>query len=212
MRCSSMIAAASACLGIMPGVARTPPCTLFHDLPDSVLLTAPHNVCATVNNAWTVLSVPTQGRVDCLFRFLDWLELIQDPRFWAHADRLWYIEEFGRSTLYSNVAFFAAAQVTAVSACDATGFDDPQLQARGVLIEMEDAELASPPTHAISPATGFLAAAAALERVYKDLLQHRLSGSVAERLLGFEAMYSLMSFDEVWQRNRELNTSVSRRP
>ena len=62
----------------------------------------------------------------------------------------------------------------------------------------------------IYPATGFLAAAAALERAYKDLLQHGLSGPAADRLLSFEAMHSLMGFDEVWQRDRTLNTSVNR--
>lgn len=107
--------------------------------------------------------------------------------------------------------FFAAAQVTVVPAYDATGFvDDPQLQARGVLIGMEDAELASPPVHAIYPATGFLAAAAALKRVYKDLLQHGLFGPAAERLLSFEAMHSSIGFDEVWQRDRKLSTPVNR--
>ena len=60
------------------------------------------------------------------------------------------------------------------------------------------------------PATGFLAAAAVLERVYKDLLQHGSSTLAADRLLSFEAMHSLMGFDEVWRRDRELGTSASR--
>ncbi len=56
---------------------------------------------------------------------------------------------------------------------------------------------------AIYPATGFLAAAAALEQVYKDLLQHGSSRLAADRLLSFEAIHSLMGFDEVWRRDRE---------
>ena len=61
---------------------------------------------------------------------------------------------------------------------------------------------------AIYPATGFLAAAAALECVYKDLLQHGSSTPAADRLLSFEAMHSLMGFDEVWRRDREPGTSA----
>lgn len=63
---------------------------------------------------------------------------------------------------------------------------------------------------AIYPVTGFLAAAAAVERVYKDLLQHGSSTPAADRLLSFEAMHSLMGFDEVWRRDRELSTSAHR--
>ncbi len=63
---------------------------------------------------------------------------------------------------------------------------------------------------AIYPATGFLAAAAAVERVYKDLLQHGSSTPAADRLLSFDAMHSLMGFDEVWRRDRELSTSARR--
>ena len=58
------------------------------------------------------------------------------------------------------------------------------------------------------PATGFLAVSAALEHVYKDLLQHGSSGPAADRLLSFEAMHSLMGFDEVWRRDREPGTSA----
>ena len=61
---------------------------------------------------------------------------------------------------------------------------------------------------AIYPATGFLAAAAALERVYKDLLQRGVSMPAADRLLSFGAMHSLMGFEEVWQRDREFATSA----
>ena len=63
---------------------------------------------------------------------------------------------------------------------------------------------------AIYPAAGFLAAAAALEWVYKDLLQHASTTPAADRLLSFDATHMLMGFDVVWQRDRELSTSANR--
>ena len=61
---------------------------------------------------------------------------------------------------------------------------------------------------AIYPATGFLAATAALERAYKGLLQHGSSTPDSNQLMSFEAMHSLMGFDEVWQRDRKLSASL----
>ena len=54
---------------------------------------------------------------------------------------------------------------------DAVGFgDDPHVQARGVLVEMEDAELGSVPMHAVCPR--FSHTPGALRRPAPDLGQH----------------------------------------
>lgn len=125
-----------------------------------VSMTAPRNVYATIDGAWLVLSASTQGMTARLFRSLDRPELIEDPRFRTNADRLKHVEELdaivqdfvGQHTLDANLAFFAAAQVTVGPVYDAAGFgDDPHVQARGVLVEMEDAELGSLPMHAVCP-------------------------------------------------------------
>jgi len=125
-----------------------------------VSLTAPRNVYATVDGAWLALSASTQGMAARLFRSLNRPELIEDSRFRTNADRLRHVEELdgivqdfvGQRTLDSNLAFFAAAQVTVGPVYDAAGFgDDPHVQARGVLVEMEDAELGSVPMHAVCP-------------------------------------------------------------
>ena len=62
-------------------------------------------------------------------------------------------------------------------------------------------------TLVLYPATGVLAAAAMLERVYRSLKQHGSSDPIADRLMNFQAMNLLMGFEDVWQRDRELGTN-----
>lgn len=144
-----------------------------------VSLTAPRNVYATADGAWLALSASTQGMAARLFRSLNRPELIEDPRFRTNADRLRHVEELdtlvqdfvGQHTLDANLAFFAAAQVTVGPVYDAAGFgDDPHVQVRGVLVEMEDAELGSLPMHAVCPR--FSHTPGALRCPAPDLGQH----------------------------------------
>jgi len=144
-----------------------------------VSLTAPRNVYATVDGAWLALSASTQGMTARLFRTLNRPDLIDDPRFRTNADRLRHVEELdaivqdfvGQRTLDSNLAFFAAAQVTVGPVYDAAGFgDDPHVQARGVLVEMEDVELGSLPMHAVCPRLSHTPGA--LRRPAPELGQH----------------------------------------
>ncbi|HEX8785170.1 MAG TPA: CoA transferase, partial [Telluria sp.] len=83
-----------------------------------------------------------------------------DPRFRTNADRLAHVDEvdaivgafIGARSLAENLAFFGAAEVTVGPVYDASGFEtDPHVQGRGVLVEMEDAELGSIPMHAVIP-------------------------------------------------------------
>jgi crotonobetainyl-CoA:carnitine CoA-transferase CaiB-like acyl-CoA transferase len=58
----------------------------------------------------------------------------------------------GQRTLANNLAFFAAAEVTVGPVYDAAGFEnDPHVRGRGVLVEMEDADMGSIPMHAVVP-------------------------------------------------------------
>ena len=125
-----------------------------------VSLTVPRNVYVAVDGAWLALSALTQKMTERLFCSLDWPELIEDPRFRTNADRLQHVEELdaiaqdfvGRHTLGVNLAFLIAAQVTVGPVYDPAGFGaDPHVQARGVLVEMDDAELGSLPMHAVCP-------------------------------------------------------------
>ena len=52
---------------------------------------------------------------------------------------------------------------------------------------------------AIFPATGFLAAARALNDAYGALLDDGITTAVKDRLYPFEAMNELMGFEEVWE-------------
>jgi 2-methylisocitrate lyase-like PEP mutase family enzyme len=56
---------------------------------------------------------------------------------------------------------------------------------------------------AIYPGAGFLAAAAAIEHVFKELRETGTSRGAADRLYSFAEMNRLMGFEEVWQFDRE---------
>ncbi len=106
-----------------------------------VSLTAPRNVYATIDDAWLALLASTQGMADRLFRSLNRPELdavVQDS--------------VGQHTLKANSAFFRAADLTVGPVYDASEFGkDLHVQARGVLVEVDDAELGSLPMHAACP-------------------------------------------------------------
>lgn len=56
---------------------------------------------------------------------------------------------------------------------------------------------------AIYPGSGFLAAAAAIERVFKEIRQSGTTRGVASQLYEFAEMNRLMGFEEVWKFDRE---------
>jgi len=56
---------------------------------------------------------------------------------------------------------------------------------------------------AIYPGAGFLAAAAAIEHVFKELREAGTSRGAADRLYSFTEMNRLMGFEEVWQFDRD---------
>jgi 2,3-dimethylmalate lyase len=56
---------------------------------------------------------------------------------------------------------------------------------------------------AIYPGSGFLAAAAAIERVFREIRQSGTTRGVASQLYEFAEMNRLMGFEEVWKFDRE---------
>jgi 2-methylisocitrate lyase-like PEP mutase family enzyme len=56
---------------------------------------------------------------------------------------------------------------------------------------------------AIYPGAGFLAAAAAIEHIFKELRETGTSRGAADRLYSFAEMNRLMGFEEVWQFDRD---------
>ena len=123
-------------------------------------ITAPRNIYATSDGGWVALSASTQAMTERLFRAIGRPELIDDPRFASNADRLAHVGEIdaiigdfvGMRTLAENLRFFGQAETTVGPVYDACGFEaDPHVQGRGVLVEMEDADLGSIPMHAVVP-------------------------------------------------------------
>jgi crotonobetainyl-CoA:carnitine CoA-transferase CaiB-like acyl-CoA transferase len=142
-------------------------------------ITAPRNIYATADGGWVALSASTQAMTERLFRAIGRPELIDDPRFRTNAERLAHADDIdaiigdfvGSRSLHENLAFFEAAQTTVGPVYDASGFEaDPHVQGRGVLLEMEDADLGSIPMHAPNPRLS--ATPAALRRPAPALGQH----------------------------------------
>jgi crotonobetainyl-CoA:carnitine CoA-transferase CaiB-like acyl-CoA transferase len=123
-------------------------------------ITAPRNIYATADGGFVALSASTQAMTERLFNAIGRPELVNDPRFRTNADRLDHVDEVdqiiqdfvGQRTLSDNLAFFAAAEVTVGPVYNAAGFgNDPHVRGRGILMEMEDADMGSIPMHAVVP-------------------------------------------------------------
>jgi crotonobetainyl-CoA:carnitine CoA-transferase CaiB-like acyl-CoA transferase len=123
-------------------------------------ITAPRNIYATADGGWVALSASTQAMTERLFRAIGRADMIDDPRFRTNSDRLAHVAEVdavigdfvGQRSLAENLRFFEAAETTVGPVYDASGFEaDPHVRGRGVLVEMEDAELGSIPMHAVVP-------------------------------------------------------------
>lgn len=124
------------------------------------IMTAPRNIYATSDRGWVALSASTPGMATRLFKAIGREDMVDDPRFRTNSDRLANVDEvdavigefIGARTLAENLAFFQAAEVTVGPVYDAEGFgNDPHVQGRGVLVEMEDEDLGSIPMHAVVP-------------------------------------------------------------
>jgi crotonobetainyl-CoA:carnitine CoA-transferase CaiB-like acyl-CoA transferase len=125
-----------------------------------VTVAAPRNVYATRDEKWVALSASTQGMAERLFQAIGRPDMTADPRYRTNSDRLdnaaaldAEIQAFiGRKTLAENLTFFGQAEVTIGAVYDAAGFEaDPHVIARGILVEVPDADLGQVPMHDVVP-------------------------------------------------------------
>jgi crotonobetainyl-CoA:carnitine CoA-transferase CaiB-like acyl-CoA transferase len=95
-----------------------------------------------------------------LFRAIGRADMIDDPRFRTNTDRVRNIDacdgavaEFiAARTLEENMRIFQAAEVTATPVYEIDQLlDDPHVQARGVLVEVPDAEAGTVVMHNVVP-------------------------------------------------------------
>jgi crotonobetainyl-CoA:carnitine CoA-transferase CaiB-like acyl-CoA transferase len=124
------------------------------------LTTSPRNVYGTSDGRFIAISASMQAMAERLFRAIGRADMIEDPRFRTNTDRLRNIEEcdgavatfIAARTLDENMRVFHAAEVTATPVYDTDQLlEDPHVQARGVLVEVPDAEAGSILMHNVVP-------------------------------------------------------------
>lgn len=141
---------------------------------------APRNIYPTRDGKQLALAASMQTVVERLFKAIGRPELIEDERFATNDARLAnnealdeiigaYIKE---RTLDEVLTFFDAEGVTAGPVHDAASImEDAHVRERGVIIEVEDADLGSLPMHGVVPR--FSRTPGALQRPAPKLDEHR---------------------------------------
>ncbi len=124
------------------------------------LTTSPRNVYGTSDGRFVAISASIQAMAERLFRAIGRADVIVDPRFRTNTDRVRNIDAcdgivgawIGERTLAEAMAVFEAAEVTATPIYEIDQLlDDPHVQARGVIIEVPDAEAGSVLMHNVIP-------------------------------------------------------------
>ena len=122
--------------------------------------TSPRNVFRTKDGRYIGISASIQAMAERLFRAIGREDVIADPRFRTNTDRVKNAEEceapivefIAARTLDENMALFEAAEVTASPVYDIDQFlADPHVQARGIVIDVPDAQTGSLAMHNIIP-------------------------------------------------------------
>ncbi len=120
----------------------------------------PRNVYRTKDDRWVSLSASAQSMAERLFKSIGRPELINEPRFKTNADRVKNAEVLDdiigefiiRMDQMECVEFFDNAAVTIGPVYDIQQIEqDPHFQARDIIVELPDAEMASIPVHNITP-------------------------------------------------------------
>jgi crotonobetainyl-CoA:carnitine CoA-transferase CaiB-like acyl-CoA transferase/citrate lyase beta subunit len=113
-------------------------------------LTAPRNIYRTSEGKWVALSASTQSMAERLFQAIGRPDLIDDSRFKSNADRLQHVDDLDaiiqgfiqQRNLEDSLNFFEAAQVTVGPVYDVSQFEeDAHVRERGILVDVEDAEM-----------------------------------------------------------------------
>ena len=122
--------------------------------------TSPRNVFRTRDGRYIGISASIQAMAERLFRSIGRDDMISDPRFRTNTDRVRNAEAceapiaafIAARTLAENMAEFARAEVTAAPVYDIDQFmADPHVTARGILVDLPDAEMRRLPMHNIIP-------------------------------------------------------------
>jgi crotonobetainyl-CoA:carnitine CoA-transferase CaiB-like acyl-CoA transferase/citrate lyase beta subunit len=113
-------------------------------------LTAPRNVYPTSDGKWLALSASMQSMAERLFQAIGRPDLINDSKFKSNANRLQNVDELDalmrgfiqQRTLNDNLQFFEEAQVTVGPVYDVSQFqEDAHVRERGILVDVQDAEM-----------------------------------------------------------------------
>jgi len=122
--------------------------------------TSPRNVFKTKDGRYIGISASIQAMSERLFRAIGRADMIADPRFHNNTARVTnaaaceapIVEFIGARTLDENMAIFEAAEVTASPVYDIDQFlADPHVQARGIVVDVPDAQLGELTMHNIIP-------------------------------------------------------------
>ena len=118
--------------------------------------TCPRNTYQTEDGKWLCISTSTQSMAQRLFTAIGCDDMNADPRYATNSARLQHVDEVDRvvgsfieaRTLADNLAFFEGAEVTAGPVLDASDLiDDPYVNEREALVEIEDDELGHVAVH-----------------------------------------------------------------
>jgi crotonobetainyl-CoA:carnitine CoA-transferase CaiB-like acyl-CoA transferase len=122
--------------------------------------TSPRNTFRTKDDRWIAISASIQAMAERLFRCVGRPDMIDDPRFRTNTDRVRNAEAceapivafIAERTLDEAMAAFNAAEITATPVYEIDQLmDDPQVHARGILVEAPDEEAGSVLMHGVIP-------------------------------------------------------------
>ena len=122
--------------------------------------TAPRNIYACSDGRFVALAGSMQSMAMRIFDTIGRPELKSDPRFSSNGERVRNRDELdailgafiGSRSQPDNLALFEAAGVTAGPVCSVADlFDDPFVQGREAIVELEDADMGSVPMHNVIP-------------------------------------------------------------
>jgi crotonobetainyl-CoA:carnitine CoA-transferase CaiB-like acyl-CoA transferase len=125
--------------------------------------TSPRNVFRTKDGRYIGISASIQAMSERLFRAIGRADMITAPRFHNNTARVKNAEEceapivefIAARTLDENMALFEAAEVTASPVYDIDQFlADRHVQARGIVVDVPDAQTGSLTMHNIIPRLG----------------------------------------------------------
>jgi crotonobetainyl-CoA:carnitine CoA-transferase CaiB-like acyl-CoA transferase len=121
---------------------------------------SPRNVYITSDDGFVAISASMEVMAQRLLRAIGAGHMLEDPRYATNAARVAHRDEVDavvggwirQRTLKENLAFFEKEEITAAPIYNAAQIaEDRHFQERGIVVEVEDAELGSIPMHNVTP-------------------------------------------------------------